>query len=58
MNINDSTELNTAGGAMTVVSLLNSVFGMLNPVLTGIFYIASICWLITQIVYKIKNKGK
>jgi hypothetical protein len=31
---------------------------MLNPVLTGLFYILSIGWLGVQIYYKIKNKGK
>jgi hypothetical protein len=47
---------NTAGGVTTVIALLNSVFQMLNPVLTGIFYIASIGWLGVQIYHKIKYK--
>ena len=56
--MNDSTELNAAGVATTCIALFNSFFQMLNPVLTGIFYIASIGWLGVQIYYKIKNKGK
>ena len=51
----NTPELNAAGAATTCLTLLNSVFQMLNPVLTGIFYIASIGWLLTQI-YKIKIK--
>ena len=47
---------NTAGAATTVIAFLNSLFQMLNPVFTGLFYIASICWLGIQIYYKIKNK--
>ena len=62
LNILDPTAnnpfLNTAGILSTTVAFVNSFFGMLNPVLTGLFYIASIGWLIVQIFYKIKNKGK
>jgi len=62
LNILDSTVnsplLNTAGVLSTTVAFVNSFFGMLNPVLTGLFYIASIGWLGVQIYYKIKNKGK
>jgi hypothetical protein len=56
MNKLNTPELNVAGAATTCLALLNSVFTMLNPVLTGIFYIASIGWLLTQIYYKIKKK--
>ena len=52
----NTPELNAAGAATTCLTLLNSVFQMLNPVLTGIFYIASMGWLLTQIYYKIKIK--
>jgi len=53
-----SDELNAMGVATTCIALFNSFFSMLNPVLTGIFYILSIGWLGVQIYYKIKNKGK
>jgi hypothetical protein len=56
--MHQSNELNAAGVATTCIALFNSFFSMLNPVLTGIFYIASISWLGVQIYYKIKNKGK
>ena len=52
----NTPELNAAGAATTCLALLNSVFTMLNPVLTGLFYVASIGWLLTQIYYKIKKK--
>ena len=52
----NTPELNTAGAVTTCLTLFNSVFQMLNPVLTGIFYIVSIGWLLTQIYFKIKNK--
>ena len=52
----NTPELNVAGATTTCLTLLNSVFQMLNPVLTGLFYIASIGWLLTQIYFKIKNK--
>lgn len=54
---NDST-YNAIGATSTTVAFLNSFFQMLNPVLTGIFYVASIGWLGVQIYYKVKNKGK
>jgi hypothetical protein len=56
--MHQSPELNAAGVATTCIALFNSFFLMLNPVLTGIFYMASIGWLLVQIYYKIKNKGK
>ena len=49
---------NTVGALSTTVAFINSFFGMLNPILTGLFYIASIGWLGVQIYYKIKDKGK
>ena len=56
--MHQSPELNAAGAATTCIALFNSFFSMLNPVLTGLFYIISIGWLGIQIYYKIKNKGK
>jgi hypothetical protein len=56
MNKLNTPELNAAGAATMCLTLLNSVFQMLNPVLTGLFYIASIGWLAVQIYYKIKKK--
>jgi hypothetical protein len=56
--MHQSPEFNTAGIATTCIALFNSFFSMLNPVLTGLFYILSIGWLGVQIYYKIKNKGK
>lgn len=45
-----------AGGVIvTCLAALNSFFTMFNPVLTGMFYIASIAWLLTQIYYKKKK---
>jgi len=43
---------------LTLVSagMLNSYFNMLNPILTAIFYVASIIWLCIQIFNKIKNE--
>jgi hypothetical protein len=62
LNFIDSTAnnptSNTVGALSTSVAFFNSFFGMLNPVLTGIFYVASIGWLGVQIFYKIKNDGK
>jgi hypothetical protein len=56
--MHQSPELNAAGVTTTCIALFNSFFSMLNPVLTGLFYILSIGWLGVQIYYKIKNKGK
>ncbi len=56
--MNNSSELNAAGVATTCIALFNSFFQMLNPVLTGLFYVASIGWLGVQIYYKIKRNGK
>jgi hypothetical protein len=56
MNIINDPTANTAGGAATIIAFMNSFFQMMNPVFTGLFYIASICWLGVQIYYKIKNK--
>jgi hypothetical protein len=47
------TELGTI---LISIGMLNSWFQMLNPVLTGLFYIGSIIWLAVQIYYKIKKK--
>jgi hypothetical protein len=58
LDIANSPEANTLGLATACLTALNSFFQMFNPVLTGIFYLASIAWLITQIYYKIKNKNK
>jgi len=54
-NLNNP-EANTLGLATTCLAALNSFFQLFNPVLTGIFYIASIGWLVVQIYYKIKGK--
>ncbi len=54
---NDTT-YNSIGAASTTIAFFNSFFQMLNPVLTGLFYVASIGWLLVQIYYKIRNKGK
>ncbi len=56
MNIINDPTTNTAGGVATIIAFMNSFFQMMNPVFTGLFYIASICWLGVQIYYKIKNK--
>ncbi len=56
VNIINDPAANTAGGATTVIALLNSFFQMMNPVFTGLFYIASIAWLGVQIYYKVKRK--
>lgn len=53
-----SSEMNTAGITTTCIAFLNSFFQLFNPVLTGLFYIASIGWLAVQIYYKIKRQGK
>lgn len=47
---------NTLGAATLGVSFVNSMFQVMNPILTGIFYIGSIVWLGVQIYYKIKYK--
>ena len=54
---NNST-YNSIGATSTTVAFFNSFFQMLNPVLTGLFYVLSMGWLGIQIYYKIKNKGK
>ena len=56
--MHQSDELNAMGVATTCIALFNSFFSMLNPVLTGIFYMLSIGWLGVQIYYKIKRNGK
>jgi hypothetical protein len=58
LNIVNSPEANAAGVVTTCLTALNSFFQMFNPVLTGIFYVASIAWLVVQIYYKVKNKNK
>lgn len=47
---------NTVGAATLGVSFINSMFQVMNPILTGIFYIGSIAWLGVQIYYKIRYK--
>lgn len=47
---------NTLGAATLGVSFVNSMFQVMNPILTGLFYIGSIAWLVVQIYYKIKYK--
>lgn len=44
------------GVTLVSAGMLNSVFNMLNPILTGLFYIASIIWLCVQIFNKLKKK--
>ena len=56
--MHQSDELNAMGVATTCIALFNSFFSMLNPVLTGVFYVLSIGWLGIQIYYKIKRGGK
>lgn len=56
LNIITDPAANTAGAAASVIAFTNSLFQMLNPVFTGIFYAVSICWLVVQIYYKIKYK--
>lgn len=58
LNIITDPAANTAGATTTAIAFMNSLFQMLNPVLTGIFYVASIGWLVVQIYYKIKRQGK
>ena len=58
LNIMNSPEANAAGVVTKCLTALNSFFQMFNPVLTGIFYVASIAWLVVQIYYKVKNKNK
>jgi hypothetical protein len=48
--------LNAVGATALVISALNSFFSMLDPILTGLFYIVSITWLVIQIYYKVKYK--
>ena len=54
-NLNNP-EANTLGLIVTCLAALNSFFEMFNPLLTGMFYLLSIGWLVVQIYYKIKNK--
>ena len=56
LNNLDNPETNTLGLATTSLAALNSFFQLFNPGLTGIFYIASIGWLVVQIYYKTKGK--
>lgn len=58
MNTVNSPEANVAGFAVACLTALNSFFQMFNPVLTGIFYVASIAWLCVQIYHKVKYKNK
>lgn len=52
----DNPEANILGLTITCLAAINSFFEMFNPLLTGIFYLLSISWLIVQIYYKIKGK--
>jgi len=52
----NSPEANTLGLVTTCLAALNSFFQVFNPVITGVFYIASIVWLCVQIYYKLKTK--
>ena len=54
----NTPEANTAGLITTCLAALNTFFQMFNPVLTGLFYIASISWLGVQMYYKIKDKKR
>jgi hypothetical protein len=56
LNNLDNPEANTLGLVTTCLAALNSFFQLFNPVLTGIFYIASIGWLVVQIYYKTRGK--
>ena len=44
------------GMVLISAGMINSWFEMMNPLLTGLFYIGSIVWLDVQIYYKLKNK--
>jgi hypothetical protein len=52
----NSSEANALGITTTCLAALNSFFQVFNPVITGLFYIASIIWLCVQIYYKLKIK--
>lgn len=54
----NSPEANAAGFMTACLTALNSFFQMFNPVLTGLFYVASIAWLCVQIYHKVKYKTK
>ena len=54
----NSPMLTTTGVTVACLSMLNSFFELFNPVLTGIFYVASITWLVIQMYYKIKYRKK
>lgn len=58
LNVINTPEANTAGLITTCLAALNSFFQMFNPVLTGLFYIASIAWLGVQMYYRIKDKKR
>jgi len=46
------------GVILISAGMVNSWFEMMNPLLTGLFYIGSIVWLTVQIYFKIKNRKK
>jgi hypothetical protein len=54
----NTPEANTAGLLTTCLAAFNTFFQMFNPVLTGLFYIASIAWLCVQMYYRIKDKKR
>lgn len=58
LNAVNTPEANTAGLVTTCLAALNTFFQMFNPVLTGLFYIASIGWLCVQMYYRIKDKKR
>lgn len=58
LDVVNTPEANTAGLVTTCLAALNTFFQMFNPVLTGLFYIASIGWLGVQMYYKIKDKKR
>jgi len=54
--MHNNPEFNTIGLVSISLTTLNSLFQVFNPILTGLFYIASISWLCVQIYYKLKGK--
>jgi len=54
--MHNNPEFNFIGFISVSLATLNSFFQVFNPLLTGLFYIASISWLCIQMYYKIKGK--
>jgi hypothetical protein len=44
------------GMVLISAGMINSWFQMMNPLLTGLFYICSIIWIGVQIYYKLKKR--